>query len=105
MGLFLGVLQVGVAVHVRGVLTAAAAEGARRSAISGPDDGAARARSAVADALSPATAARMTYEVRRGTSRGLPVVEVVVRGPLPLVGVPSGPLRVTVRGHAVQEPR
>lgn len=106
LGLFLGVLQLALALHTRNVLAAAAQEGARRGSLAGgaPADGAARARRAVADALSPAAAARMQYRARTVTRGGLSVVEVVVQGPLPLVLVPGAPVRVRVQGHALVEP-
>lgn len=106
--LFLVVLQVGVVLHTRNVLVASAAEGARYAANADrtPADGAARTRDVVATSLSEEVAGRMTYAAVETTGRGSAVVvEVTVTGPLPLVFLPAGPLRVTVKGHALEEGR
>ncbi|WP_268892826.1 TadE/TadG family type IV pilus assembly protein [Puerhibacterium puerhi] len=101
--LFLGVVQLALALHVRALATDAAAEGARVAARAdrAPDDGAARTRELLTASLSSRYAADVS--VGRTTYDGLPVVEVVVRAPLPVVGLvgPSGAL--TVRGHALEE--
>lgn len=101
--LFLGVVQVALAVHVRATLVDCAAEGARVAgrADRGPRDGADRTRDLVVSALS----ARYAQDVvaRETVVDGLPVVEVTVTAPLPVVGLlgPTGAL--TVRGHALEE--
>ncbi len=101
--LFLGVVQVALAVHVRSTLIDCAAEGARVAgrADRGPADGVARTRELVAASLSSRYAQEVT--ARRSTVDGLPVVEVSVTAPLPVVGLlgPSG--MVTVEGHALEE--
>lgn len=106
--LFLVVAQVGVVLHVRNVLVASAAEGARYGANAdraGPD-AEARARAAVASALSPRTAAGLRYRSRLVTEPdGQRVLELTISGPLPLVFLPAGPLAITVRGHALKEGR
>lgn len=106
--LFLLVVQVAVVLHVRNVLVASAAEGARWAANADVDTGQAelRAREAVAGALSDETADAMTYRaVLVPGPGGAQVVEVEVRGPLPLVLLPSGPLTIRVQGHALEESR
>lgn len=107
LALFLLVLQVGLVLHVRNVLVAAAAEGARYGATADrtPAEGAARARQAVADALSRRVAERLTYTAAETEVDGAPVVEVTVHGPLPVVFLPAGPLSLTVHGHALEEAR
>lgn len=101
--LFLGVVQVALAVHVRATIIDCAAEGARVAgrADRGPADGVARTRELVAASLSSRYAQDVT--ARRTTIDGLPVVEVTVSAPLPVVGLlgPSGV--VTVDGHALEE--
>jgi Flp pilus assembly protein TadG len=103
VGLFLAVLQVGVALHVRNTLVAAAAEGARYGADADrlPADGAQRTREVIASSL-PASFAD---DVTAGYSRvgGLATVVVEVRAPLPLFGMagPGGDL--VVQGHALAE--
>jgi len=101
--LFLGVLQVVLAVHVRAVVIDSAAEGARLAGRVDrtPTDGVARTRALIDAAVSERFAQDVTArEVRRD---GLRVVEVTVRFPLPVVGLlgPSGV--VVVDGHALKE--
>lgn len=106
--LFLVVLQVGLALHVRNVLVASAAEGARYAANAdrGAADGERRTRQAVASALSQRVADRMTYTVSEVIGPGgATVVEVRVHGPLPVVLLPAVPFTLTVRGHALEEQR
>jgi Flp pilus assembly protein TadG len=101
--LFLGVVQVALAVHVRSTIIDCAAEGARVAgrADRGPADGVARTQDLIAASLS----SRYAQDVvaRQTTMDGLPVVEVTVSAPLPVVGLlgPSGV--VTVQGHALEE--
>ena len=101
--LLLAVLQVGVAVHVRNTLVAAAAEGARYGADADrtPADGAERTHDLVAASLPAAYAGHVTagYE----TVGGLATVVVRVQAPLPLLGLagPGGDL--VVEGHALAE--
>ena len=107
LGLFLGVLQLGLALHTRNVLVAAAQEGARVAA--GADateqDGVRRTRALIADALSERAAADMDVEARVVRRSGAAVVEVTVRGPLPVQLLPVSPVTVTVSGHALEESR
>ncbi|MBD8078047.1 pilus assembly protein [Cellulosimicrobium arenosum] len=101
--LFLGVVQVALAVHVRATLVDCAAEGARVAgrADRGPADGVARTRELITASLSERYAGHVV--ARQTTIDGLPVVEVTVSAPLPVVGMlgPSG--AVTVDGHALEE--
>jgi Flp pilus assembly protein TadG len=103
LALFLGVVQVALAVHVRSLATDAAAEGARVAARAdrSPADGVARTRALLADALTGDYARDVT--AGRTTLDGAAVTEVTVRAPLPVVGLlgPGGTL--TVRGHALEE--
>ncbi|HEX6446647.1 MAG TPA: TadE family protein [Streptosporangiales bacterium] len=101
--LFLGVVQVGLALYVRNTLVACASAGARYGADADryPSDGAARARLLIGRSLSPRYASSVTSGVEyRG---GAAIVFVQVRAPLPVVGL-VGPAGVmTVRGHALRE--
>jgi hypothetical protein len=103
LALFLGVVQVALALHVRALAVDAAAEGARIAARAdrGLGDGVQRTRDLLGASLSPAYADDVA--ARSTTLDGLPVVEVTVRAPLPVVGIlgPSGLL--TVQGHALEE--
>jgi hypothetical protein len=96
-------VQVALALHVRALAVDAAAEGARIAARAdrGLGDGAQRTRDLLGASLSPAYADDVA--ARSTTLDGLPVVEVTVRAPLPVVGIlgPSGLL--TVQGHALEE--
>ncbi|HWG95017.1 MAG TPA: TadE/TadG family type IV pilus assembly protein [Mycobacteriales bacterium] len=104
--LFLGVLQVAFALHTRNLLVSAAQEGARYAANADrtPAEGAQRTRQAIAEALGAGLAARMDVQpLPVSAADGVPVVGMQVSGPLPLVLLPAGPVRITVRGHAVEE--
>ena len=107
IGLFLAVLQLGFVLHTRNVLVASAQEGARYGANAdrGVADARARTRDVVAAALSPSVAGRMSYDAEQVLRGGVATVEVTVRGPLPLVFLPAGPLSLTVQGHALEEAR
>jgi Flp pilus assembly protein TadG len=101
--LFLAILQVGVALHVRNTLVAAAAEGARygaaadRSAV----DGAAKTREIIGASLPGSYAVDVTsgYQI----IGGLDTVVVQVRAPLPLLGLVGPVGDLVVRGHALVE--
>jgi hypothetical protein len=106
--LFLGVLQVGLALHTRNVLVSAAQEGARYAANAdrSPEEGVERTRAAIGEALGTGARDRMQVTpLPVGTEGGVPVVGMRVSGPLPVVFLPVGPLRVTVDGHALEEAR
>lgn len=101
--LFLGILQVGLALYVRNTLVACASAGARYGADAdrAPGDGAARTRLLISRSLSARYASDVSAAVEfRG---GAAIVVVRVRAPLPVVGLvgPAGVL--TVRGHALRE--
>lgn len=103
--LFLLVMQVGVVLHSRNVITAAAAEGARYAANADrtPEDGVDRVRELLRESFSDDKVARMQITAARTTTDGLDTVEITVRSPLPTVFLPAGPLRITVIGHALKE--
>ena len=108
VALFLLVLQVGLVLHTRNVLVAAAQEGARFAANADrtPLDGVARTRQAIAESLGRDVADRMAVTpLPPTTTAGAPVVGIAVSGPLPLVSSLVGPLSITVRGHALEEGR
>ena len=101
--LFLGLLQLGLAMHVRNVLVASAHEGARYGANAdrSPADGAAQARDLIVAALSARFASNVSAAVEQHD--GADVVVVRVEAPLPVIGwlSPAGTLRVS--GHALRE--
>jgi Flp pilus assembly protein TadG len=105
IGLFAGVLQVGLVLYVRNTMVAAAADGARYAANADrdPDDGAAYAESVLRDALADRFADGVTagYE----PVGGAPTVYVQADATLPLLGFwgPAEGPHLTVRGHALDE--
>jgi Flp pilus assembly protein TadG len=103
MLVFLAVLQLGLALHVRNTLTLAASEGARAAARldAVPAMGVARAREVVTGSLS----ARFAGDIRASTATvdGVQVVVITITAPIPVVG-PLGPDRaLTVTGRAFEE--
>ena len=100
--MFVGVLQLALALHVRNTLVDAAGEGARYGALVGRDPGDAVARtralitaSLVDDLAGDVSAATVTLD-------GVDTVVVTVRAPLPVMGL-VGPRTLEVDGHAVDE--
>ena len=101
--LFLGILQVGLVLHVRNTLTAAASEGARYAAtVNGsPAAGAERARSQIRGALADRFADRIS--AREVLVDGVPGVQVTVAAEVPPLGLWGPAVRFDVTGHAVTE--
>jgi hypothetical protein len=101
--LFMAVVQLGLALHVRNTLVAAAAEGARYGANAdrGPDDAVARTRAVIEESLP----SRFDGDVTAGYEDvdGVPTVVVEVRTTLPLVGWLGPPRGLVARGHALEE--
>lgn len=101
--LVLGIAQVGLVLHVRNTVTAAASEGARAAAPleASADDAVRRTRQIITDSL----ADRYADDVTAGFAQaaGVETTEVVVRTRVPALGLfgPSVPL--TARGHAIRE--
>ena len=106
LALFLVVVQVGLVLHARNVLVAAAAEGARYGANADRtvEQGAQRAQQVAEDSLGGAASDNVVAQP--GTPSvvdGAQVLEIVVRTDLPVMLLPGGDLRITVRGHALEE--
>jgi Flp pilus assembly protein TadG len=101
--LFLGILQVGLVLHVRNTLTAAASEGARYAATAdrGPAEGVTRTRQQIRDAVAADFASDVSAS--QVQLHGVAGVRVVVQARVPPLGLwgPAVPLRVS--GHAVEE--
>jgi len=101
--LVLGLIQVGLVMHVRNTLAAAATEGARYGANIDrtPADGAARTREQVSGAI----ADRFAQDVSAGreTVGGVPTVVVTVRAEVPPLGLWGPGIALSVTGHGVQE--
>ena len=100
--LFVAVLQLGVALHVRNTLISCASEGARLGARADatPADGVARARLLISRSISTSYA----RDVSAGTETvdGVQVVVVRVHAPLPVIGL-LGPHDLDVAGRAFAE--
>lgn len=103
VGLFLGVFQIGLAIHVRNTLVACAAEGARYAANAdrGLADGVRRTEVLIAQSLSLRFAGDVTS--RLVADGGMQVVEVEVTTTLPVFGLLGIDRALTVTGHAVDE--
>ena len=103
--LFLALLQLGLALHVRNTLVAAAAEGARYGANADrtPADAALVTRRLIRESLADSFA----DDVTSGTETIDGVVTVVVRvdARLPIFGLLGPPRAISVRGHALEEGR
>jgi Flp pilus assembly protein TadG len=101
--LFLGILQVGLVLHVRNTLAAAASEGARYAAtIDRPDSaGITRTREQIAGALAARFARDIT--VHEETVAGAPGVRVDVVAEVPPLGLWGPAVRLRVSGHAIEE--
>lgn len=105
--MFLAVLQLGIDYHVRNVLAACVADGARYAAnadVADPQAGADRANALIRSSLGGAFA-RAVAPAQQDAVDGAPVVTVTVRARLPLLAwfLPIGPT-VTATGHALVEP-
>jgi Flp pilus assembly protein TadG len=101
--LFLALLQLGLALHVRNTLVASAAEGARCGANADrtPADGAAVTRKLIRDSLADSFADGVTSGTE--TVDGVVTVVVRVEARLPLFGLLGPPRAISVRGHAMEE--
>lgn len=100
---FLGVVQLGLALHVRTTLVAAAAEGARYAANADrdPAEGAERTRELIRESFGDALAPQVDAGFEQVA--GSPTVVVEVRARLPLVGLLGPGSSLVVRGHAWDE--
>lgn len=107
MGLLLpivmGIVQVGLVLHVRNTLTAAASDGARAGARfgSGPADAVQRARELVTTALADGFARDVTAQEM--SINGIPAIEVVIAADVPTLGMLGPSVHLQVDGHAVKE--
>jgi Flp pilus assembly protein TadG len=103
MPLFLGIVQVGLVLHVRNTLAAAASEGARYAATvdRSPEAGAARTRAQIGTALAARFTGGVTAtEVLVGS---VPGVRVDVAAAVPTLGLWGPRVELAVSGHAIEE--
>ncbi len=101
--LVLGIMQVALAMHVRNVTTAAAAEGARTQAAldAAPGAGEERTRAQVGAGIGDRFLRSIT--VTPAIVAGSPGVEVTVVSEVPALGLLGPGMTVEVTGHAVSE--
>ena len=103
LALFLALVQLALALHIRNTLVSAAGEGARFAAASNADPaaGVAHTRALVRQALPDSYHVTVTPGVE--SVDGVPIVVMTVRGDLPVFGWlgPSG--GISVSGHAMEE--
>lgn len=101
--LVLGIIQLGLVLHVRNTLTAAASDGARAGAPLGatPADGAARARELIRTALADTYADGVSASTT--DVGGSEAVVVRVQARVPALGLFGPAVPLDVRGHAVRE--
>jgi Flp pilus assembly protein TadG len=101
--LFVALLQLGLALHVRNTLVASAAEGARWGANADrtPADGAAVTRRLIRESLADSFADDVTSGTE--TVAGVTTVVIRVEARLPLFGLLGPPRTISVRGHAMEE--
>jgi Flp pilus assembly protein TadG len=101
--LFLVLLQLGLARHVRNTLLASAAEGARYAANAdrSRDQGEAVTRRLIRDSLADSLARHVTSGVE--TVDGASTVYVQVEATLPVIAFFGPPRAIRVRGHALEE--
>jgi Flp pilus assembly protein TadG len=101
--LVLGLLQLGLVLHVRNTLTAAASEGARYAATvdRSPGAGAERTRAQIRDAIAGRFARQVS--AREVVIDGVAGVEVTVRAEVPPLGLWGPAVRLELSGHAVEE--
>jgi len=102
--LFLGILQVGLVLHVRNTLTSAASEGARLAATA--DEPLAAGVARTREQITGAVAGRFARDirVRQVLVAGAPGVEVDVTAAVPALGLWGPAVVVHASGHAVEEP-
>ena len=108
--LFMAIAQVGLYLHMRNVVVASLAEGAREAANADRScaDGLARAHDLVAEAIGDSIANGLTFDVPPGgcettAAGGVVLVRVRARGPLPLLFPPVGSMSVNATAHAIKE--
>lgn len=101
--LVLGLIQVGLVLHVRNVLASAAAEGARVAGTldGGPAAGVATTRAEIVESLGDRYAREVTITpVRIG---GAPGYRIRVRAAVPALGLGGPGVSVSVAGSSVRE--
>jgi hypothetical protein len=98
----LAVIQMVLVLHIRAILTSAAAEGARAAALSGssPARGVQRIRSALSGDIALSAVDAITIHPR--TVSGARVMEATISAHVPIVGL-IGSSHLFIYGHALEE--
>ena len=99
----LGVLQLGLALHVKNTLQDAASEGARWGALidSTPAEGVQRTKDLITTAVGEQYAKSVSASQENWL--GAPATVITVKAPLPLIGLWGPGTSLEVRGHAASE--
>ncbi|WP_297733504.1 TadE/TadG family type IV pilus assembly protein [Nocardioides sp.] len=101
--MFAGLFQLSLVLHVQNTLASAAAEGARRAAVTGatPDDGIARAREQILGTLNAKYARDITVEDM--VIGGVPAYRVVITAEVPALGLGGPAIALEASGNAIIE--
>ncbi|WP_280798229.1 TadE/TadG family type IV pilus assembly protein [Aurantimicrobium minutum] len=101
--LTLGVLQLGLALHVRNTIQDAASEGARWGALidSTPAEGAQRTKELITTAVGEQYARNISVSSQQWL--GTPATVITVKAPLPVIGLWGPATSLEVSGHAATE--
>ncbi|NJC22894.1 Flp pilus assembly protein TadG [Arthrobacter pigmenti] len=97
--IFIAIVQLTLVLHVRNTLIDAASSGARYGTLADrtPSDAASRTSSLISGTINSEYA--QDVSVRQVNQGGIPVLQVTVRAPIPVIGLigPSGIMEVTGR--------
>lgn len=101
--LVLGIIQVGLVLHVRNTVTAAASDGARAGSTlgAGPSDATLRTRHLISDAVDARYATDVTAAVQNGAAG--PTMVVRVRAQVPPLGLFGPGVPIDVTGRSIME--
>jgi len=101
--MFAALVQLSLVLHVRNTLSSAAAEGARRAAVTGatPEDGTAKAAEQIVGTLNAKYAEGI--DIRLTTIGGAPAYEVVITAKVPALGIGGPAIDLEVSGNAIIE--
>ncbi len=101
--LTLGVLQLGLVLHVKNTLQDAASEGARWGSLidSSPAEGVQRTKDLITTAVGEQYAQHIT--ATQATWLGAPATVITVTAPLPVIGLWGPATSLEVSGHAATE--
>ncbi|HXH80282.1 MAG TPA: TadE family protein [Nocardioides sp.] len=101
--MFAALFQLSLVLHVQNTLASAAAEGARRAAVTGatPDDGVAKARQQIVGTVNAKFAQDITIEDT--VIGGAPAYRVVITAEVPALGLGGPAIALEASGNAIIE--